>query len=39
MASYIVPMTVAAGFYLAIVYLLTFVIKIIEKRLRAGDKR
>ena len=39
MSSYIVPMTVAAGFYLAIVYLLTFVIKIIEKRLRAGDKR
>lgn len=39
MASYIVPMTVAAVFYLAIVYLLTFVIKIIEKRLRAGDKR
>ena len=39
MASYIVPMTVAAGFYLAIVYLLTFIIKIIEKRLRAGDKR
>ena len=39
MASYVVPMTVAAAFYLAIVYLLTFVIKIIEKRLRAGDKR
>ena len=39
MASYIVPMTVAACFYLAIVYLLTFIIKIIEKRLRAGDKR
>ena len=39
MASYIVPMTVAAAFYLAIVYLLTFVIKSIEKRLRAGDKR
>ncbi len=39
MASYIVPMTVAAVFYLAIVYLLTFVIKTIEKRLRAGDKR
>ncbi len=39
MASYIVPMTVAAAFYLAIVYLLTFAIKIIERRLRAGDKR
>ena len=39
MASYIVPMTVAAAFYLCIVYLLTFVIKSIEKRLRAGDKR
>lgn len=39
MASYIVPMTVVALFYLAIVYLLTFGIKMIEKRLRAGDKR
>ncbi len=39
MASYIVPMTVVALFYLAIVYLLTFIIKIIEKRLRASDKR
>ena len=39
MASYIVPMSVAACFYLAVVYLLTFVIKIIEKRLRAGDRR
>ena len=39
MASYIVPMPVAAAFYLAIVYLLTFAIKSIEKRLRAGDKR
>ena len=39
MASYVVPMTVAACFYLAIVYLLTFVIKIIERRLRASDKR
>ena len=39
MASYIVPMSVAAAFYLAIVYLLTFVIKKIERRLRAGDKR
>ena len=39
MASYIVPMTVVALFYLAIVYLLTFGIKMIEKRLRASDKR
>ncbi len=39
MSSYIVPMTVVALFYLAIVYILTFGIKLIEKRLRAGDKR
>ncbi len=39
MASYIVPMTVVAIFYLAIVYLLTFGIKLIEKRLRASDRR
>ena len=39
MASYIVPMSVVAVFYLGIVYLLTFCIKMIEKRLRAGDKR
>jgi polar amino acid transport system permease protein len=39
MASYIVPMAVAALFYLAIVYLLTFAIKLIERRLRASDKR
>ena len=39
LASYVVPMSVAALFYLAIVYLLTFVIKMIEKRLRASDKR
>ena len=39
MASYIVPMSVVAIFYLAIVYLLTFAIKLIEKRLRASDKR
>jgi His/Glu/Gln/Arg/opine family amino acid ABC transporter permease subunit len=38
MASYIIPMTVVALFYLVIVYALTFGIKIIEKRLRAGDK-
>ncbi len=39
MASYIVPMTVAAGFYLAIVYLLTLCIKLFERRLRVSDKR
>jgi len=39
MASYVVPMTVVALFYLAIVYLLTLVIKLIERRLRASDKR
>ena len=39
MASYLVPMSVAALFYLAIVYLLTFAIKRIERRLRASDKR
>ena len=39
MASYIVPMSVVALFYLVIVYLLTFAIKLIERRLRAGDKR
>ena len=38
MASYIVPMSVAACFYLAIVYALTFVIKKIEARLRASDR-
>lgn len=39
MASYIVPMSVAACFYLAIVYALSFGIKAIEKRLRAADRR
>lgn len=39
MASYIVPMTVAALFYLVIVYALTFVIKKIERRLRSSDRR
>jgi ABC-type amino acid transport system permease subunit len=39
MASYIVPMTVVALFYLGIVYLLTFAIKMIEKKLRASDRR
>ncbi len=39
LASYVVPMSAAALFYLCIVYLLTFAIKMIEKRLRASDKR
>ncbi len=39
MASYIVPMFAVALFYLAIVYLLTFGIKLIERRLRASDRR
>lgn len=39
MASYIVPMFVAALFYLAVVYLITFIIKRIEKRLRRSDMR
>ena len=39
MASYLVPMAVVAVFYLAVVYILTFAIKMIEKRLRASDKR
>ena len=39
LASFLAPMTVVALFYLAIVYLLTFVIKLIERRLRASDKR
>ena len=39
MASYIVPMFVATLFYLAVVYLITFVIKRIEKKLRESDSR
>ena len=39
LASFLAPMTVVALFYLAIVYSLTFVIKRIERRLRASDKR
>lgn len=39
MASYIVPMFVAALFYLAVVYLITFAIKRVEKRLRKSDLR
>ncbi len=39
MASYLIPMVVVALFYLAIVYLLTFAIKLIERKLRESDKR
>ena len=39
MASYIVPMFTAALFYLAVVYLITFIIRQIEKRLRKSDMR
>lgn len=39
MASYVVPMFVAALFYLAVVYLITFVIKRVEKHLRRSDAR
>ncbi len=39
LSSYLEPMMCAAIFYLIIVYLLTFVIKKIEKKLRASDKR
>lgn len=39
LATYLAPMFVAALFYLAIVYLLTLGIKLIERRLRKSDKR
>lgn len=39
LANFLAPMTVVALFYLAIVYLLTFAIKLIERRLRASEKR
>ena len=39
MASYVVPMFTAALFYLAVVYLITFVIKRVEKRMRRSDAR
>ena len=39
MASYIVPMFVAALFYLATIYLITFIVKRIEKGLRRSDLR
>lgn len=37
MASYIVPMFVAALFYLAVVYLITLLVNLINKRLRQSD--
>lgn len=39
MASYIVPMFTAALFYLATIYLITFIVKRIEKGLRRSDLR
>lgn len=39
MASYVVPMFTAALFYLATIYLITFAVRIIEKRLRRSDAR
>ena len=39
MASYVVPMFVAALFYLAVVYLITLVIRLVEKRMRRSDVR
>ena len=39
MASYIVPMFTAALFYLATIYLISFVVKQIEKSLRKSDLR
>lgn len=39
MASYIVPMFTAALFYLATIYLISFIVKRIEKSLRRSDLR
>ena len=39
MASYIVPMFVAALFYLATIYLISFIVRRIEKNLRKSDLR
>ena len=39
MSSYIVPMFVAALFYLVTIYLITFIVKRIEVRLRKSDRR
>ena len=37
--NYFAPTLIAGCFYLAIVYLITFVISLIERRLRSSDKR
>lgn len=39
LATYLAPTLVVALFYLAIVYLLTLAVKLIERRLRKGEKR
>lgn len=39
LATYLAPMVVVAMFYLVIVYFVVFLIKMIERRLRKGDKR
>lgn len=39
MASYVVPMFTAALFYLAIVYLITLAVRLIEKRMRRSDAK
>ena len=38
MASYIVPMLFVAIFYLVLVYLVTIIIRVIERRLRASER-
>ena len=39
MASYIVPMVVAAIFYLVTIYLITFIVKRVEQSLRRSERR
>ncbi len=39
LATYLAPTLVVAVFYLAIVYLLTLAIKLVERRLRKSEKR
>lgn len=39
MASYIVPMFTAALFYLATIYIITFIVRRIEKRLRISERK
>jgi polar amino acid transport system permease protein len=38
MANYLVPMSVAAMFYLVMVYMLTICIKLLERRLAKSDR-